>query len=98
MVGLGIGAWVVATPKAPERRSAQVVPPQPAGKHLTGKVQFDVLAKLLADDRRSAQPGEWLRELADRDGQVHWVSCGDTTFRNNKALLYELARLENKLP
>ncbi len=36
--------------------------------------------------------------LIGRDGQVHWVSYGDAPFRNNKALLYELARLENKLP
>src|SRR5438552_3058310 len=36
--------------------------------------------------------------LIGRDGRVHWVSYGDVPFRNNKALLYELARLENKLP
>jgi peroxiredoxin len=33
-----------------------------------------------------------------RDEQVHWVSGGDTPFRVNMALLYELARLESKLP
>jgi peroxiredoxin len=210
------------------------VQPQPTGQHFTGKVHFDVLAKLLADDRRSAGADEWLRQLADpkaafrvktqthlllehaapdftlqdhrgqrwslrghldrgpvvvvfylgyacnacvhdlfelnadfgrfhrlgaevvavsgdtpgltrqrfgqygafgfpvlsdpgrvvarsygtfrpangskpeeflhgtfligRDGQVHWVRCGDTPFRNNQALLYELARLGDKLP
>jgi peroxiredoxin Q/BCP len=36
--------------------------------------------------------------VVGRDEQVHWVSCGDTPFRVNMALLYELARLENKLP
>jgi peroxiredoxin len=232
---LGVGAWVAARSKPPEvERPAQASEPQKASKHSTGKVHFDVLAKLLADDRRSAPADEWLRELADpkgtfrvetqphlllhhaapefaleerrgqswslrgqiargpvvlvfylgyacnacvhdlfelnadlerfhslgaevvavsgdtpgltrqrfeqygafrfpvlpdpchvvalsygtfrpakgskpeellhgtfligRDGQVHWVSCGDTPFRNNKALLYELARLQNKLP
>jgi peroxiredoxin len=233
-VCLGIGAWVAARPKPVEARPAQAGEPQPTGKHFTGKVQFDVLAKLLADDRRSAPGNDWLRELADpkatfrvktqthpllehaaldftledhrgqrwnlqgqlsrgplvlvfylgyacnacvhdlfelnadlerfhslgaevvalsgdppaltrqrfeqygafgfpvlsdpdhvvalsygtfrpakgskpeellhgtfligRDGQVHWMSYGDTPFRNNKALLYELARLENKVP
>jgi peroxiredoxin len=29
--------------------------------------------------------------LIGRDGQVRWVSYGDAPFRNNKALLYELA-------
>lgn len=62
---LGLGAWTVTVSKAPEGRSAQAVQPQPTGKHLAGKVQFDVLAKLLADDRRSAPSGAWLRELAD---------------------------------
>jgi peroxiredoxin len=36
--------------------------------------------------------------LIGRDGKVHWVHCGGTPFRNNKALLYHLARLEDKLP
>jgi peroxiredoxin len=231
----GVGVWIAARSQPPEaKRSAQAAQPRQASKHFTGKVHFDVLAKLLADDRRSAPREEWLRELADskakfrvetqphsllhhaapdftlldhrgqpwslrghlsqgpvvlvfylgyacnacvhdlfelnadlerfhslgakvvavsgdgpgltrqrfeqygpfrfpvlsdpghvvagsfgtfrpangskpeellhgtfligRDGQVNWVSCGDTPFRNNKALLYELARLENKLP
>jgi peroxiredoxin len=48
---------------------------------------------------RASKPDEILHGtfLIGRDGQVHWVHCGDTPFRNNKALLYELARLENKL-
>jgi len=36
--------------------------------------------------------------LIGRDGRVHWVRFGDAPFRNNKTLLYEVARLENKLP
>jgi peroxiredoxin len=234
VVCLGAGAWLVARPKEPEvERPAQGAPPPQSSKH-GGKVHFDVLAKLLADDRRSAAKDGWWRELADprvtlrvetqshpllhraaprftlrdhraqpwslkkqlaqgpvvlvfylgyacnacvhdlfeldadrerihslgaevlavsgdapdltrrrfeeygafgfpvlfdpghgvaqfygvfrpakgsegeqlrhgtfligRDGQVHWVHTGDAPFRNNKALLYELARLGNKLP
>jgi peroxiredoxin len=232
---LGVGAWVAARSKPLEAdRPARAAPPPQLRKHFTGKVHFDLLAKLLADDRRSAPGDEWLRELADprstfrvgtqahplldhaapdftlgnhrgqpwrlqgqlgrgpvvlvfyigyacnacvhdlfelnadlerfhslgaevvavsgdtpgltrqrfeqygafgfpvlsdpghavalsygtfrpaketkpeellhgtfligQDGKVHWVSCGDTPFRNNKALLHELARLANKLP
>jgi peroxiredoxin len=39
--------------------------PRLIGKHPSGKVHFDVLAKLLADDRRSAPPDAWRRELLD---------------------------------
>ncbi|HEV3257760.1 MAG TPA: peroxiredoxin family protein [Gemmataceae bacterium] len=221
-------------PKLPETERPARAAQRQTSKHFSGKVQFDVLAKLLADDRRSAPANEWLRELADpratfvvetqthpllhraapdftledhrgqpwrlqgqldagpvvlvfylgyacnacvhdlfelnadldrfhslgaevvavsadkrrltrqqfekygafgfpvlsdpghvvalsygtfrpakgpgpeellhgtfiiaRDGQVHWVSHGDTPFRNDKALLYEVARLANKLP
>jgi peroxiredoxin len=232
---LGFGAWLAARSKPLKAdRPARAARAAPTGKHSTGTVHFDVLAKLLADDRRSAPADDWLRELADpkatfrvktqahpllnhaapdftledhrgqpwslpgqrgrgpvvlvfylgyacnacvhdlfelnadrerfhrlgaevvavsgdspgltrqrfeqyggfsfpvlsypghgvalsygtfrpangskpeellhgtfligRDGQVHWVSCGDTPFRNNKALLYELARPENTLP
>ena len=47
-----------------------------------------------------SKPEEFLHGtfLIGRDGQVHWVRCGDTPFRNNQALLYELARLGDKLP
>ncbi len=63
---LGALAWVVARPKPPEAdRPGRAAQPQAAGKHFTGKVHFDVLAKLLADDRRGASADEWLRELAD---------------------------------
>jgi peroxiredoxin len=31
-------------------------------------------------------------------GQVSWIHSGDAPLRNNNALLYELARLEQKLP
>ena len=231
---LGLAAWLLACRKTPEANKKAAQPSQPTSKHFTGKVQFDLLSKLLDDDRRSAPANEWLRELADpkaafrvetrghplldraaadctlpdhrgrpwclheqvnrgpvvlvfylgygctacvhhlfeltadlehfhslgaevvaisgdspgltqerfreygafrfpvlsdpahvvaqsygtfraargskseellhgtfligRDGRVHWVSYGDAPFRNNKALLYELARLENKLP
>jgi peroxiredoxin len=234
-VFLGGIAWVAAPSSIPAASPPTVAKvPQETGKHFNGKIHFDLLAKLLADDRRSAPANEWLRELADpkapfqvasqshplldrpapdftlndhrgqawslqgqlergpvvlvfylgyscnfcvhdlfelnadierfhslgaeviavsgdspdltrqqfdrygafgfpvltdpdhvvgrsygmvrpakasepeellhgtflvgRDGQVHWVSSGDTPFHNNKALLYEVARLENKLP
>jgi peroxiredoxin len=231
---LGLAAWLLACRKTPEANKKAAQPSQPTSGHFTGKVHFDLLAKLLDDDRHSAPANEWLRELADpkaafrvetrghplldhaapdftlpdhrdqlwrlhgqvnqgpvvlvfylgygctacvhhlfesnadlerfhslgaevvaisgdspsltqerfrdygafrfpvlsdpahvvaqsygtfrparaseseellhgtfligRDGRVHWVSYGDVPFRNNKALLYELARLENKLP
>ena len=34
-----------------------------AAPHFSGKVHFDLLAKLIADDRRSAADGDWLRRL-----------------------------------
>jgi peroxiredoxin len=48
----------------------------------------------------ASEPEELLHGtfLIGRDGQVRWVSYGDAPFRNNKALLYELARLEGELP
>jgi peroxiredoxin len=33
-----------------------------------------------------------------RDGIVAWAQCGDEPFTGNKTLLYELARLEGRLP
>ncbi len=46
------------------------------------------------------QPAKLLHAsfIIGRDEQVHWVSCGDTPFRVDMALLYQVARLENKLP
>jgi peroxiredoxin len=36
--------------------------------------------------------------LLGRDGQVHWAQYGGTPFRDVKAVLYQLALLEGKLP
>jgi peroxiredoxin len=49
---------------------------------------------------KGSGPGELVHGtfLTRRDGRVHWAHRGDTPFRNNKALLYELARLEDRLP
>jgi peroxiredoxin len=33
-----------------------------------------------------------------RDGRVHWAHCGYQPFTGNRTLLYELARLEGRLP
>jgi peroxiredoxin len=33
-----------------------------------------------------------------RDGRVHWAQYGDVPFTGNQTLLYELARLEGRLP
>ena len=46
------------------------------------------------------QPAKLLHAsfIIRRAPQVHWVRYGDTPFRFNMALLYEVARLENKLP
>jgi peroxiredoxin len=33
-----------------------------------------------------------------RDGIVAWAQCGDEPFTGNRTLLYELARLEGRLP
>jgi peroxiredoxin len=46
--------------------------PPPTGRHFNGKVHFDLFAKLLADDRRSASSEGWLRELID-GGAKFWV-------------------------
>ncbi len=50
---------------APATRAFGPVPPEGAPQHFTGKVHFDILEKLLADNRRSASPDQWLRALAD---------------------------------
>jgi peroxiredoxin len=36
--------------------------------------------------------------LIGRDGTVHWAQCGDEPFTGNRTLLYEIARLEGRLP
>lgn len=48
----------------------------------------------------TAEPEELLHGtfLVGRDGQILWANYGDTPFRGNMALLYEIARLENQLP
>jgi peroxiredoxin len=50
---------------APATRTLGPVPPEGAPQHFTGKVHFDILEKLLADNRRSASPDQWLRALTD---------------------------------
>src|SRR5437016_2565643 len=62
---LGLAAWFLACRKTSEANKKAAQPSQPTSKHFTGKVQFDLLSKLLDDDRRSAPANEWLRELAD---------------------------------
>ena len=65
VVCVGVGAWVAARSKPAEvEQAARVAQPQKPSKHFTGKVHFDLLAKLLADDRRSAPADDWLRTLA----------------------------------
>ena len=50
----------------PSQAIRRAKPPAPgASPHLSGPVHFDLLAKLLADDRRSVSPDEWWRQLAD---------------------------------
>jgi peroxiredoxin len=48
----------------------------------------------------ASQPEELLHGtfLIGRDGLVHWANCGDTPFRNDKALLAELLRMGQVLP
>ena len=63
---LGIGAWVAARSQPPVAdRPARAARSPQTSKHFTGKVHFDILAKLLADDRRGVPTDEWMRELAD---------------------------------
>lgn len=69
-VGLGVGAWMIVTPKAPEGRPVQAVSPLSTGKHFSGTVQYDLLAKLLADDRRSTPPDARVREIANPEVQA----------------------------
>lgn len=44
------------------RFAQQATPPKDSSGHFTGKVHYDILAKLLADDRR-ASASDWQREL-----------------------------------
>jgi peroxiredoxin Q/BCP len=64
-LGLCVAAWIVACQRSPSAKAVKEAVPQANGKHTSGKVHFDLLAKLLADDRRSRAPDEWLHELAD---------------------------------
>jgi peroxiredoxin len=68
LLGLAVGIPIGLRPNLAEPRisaTAPVVVPPTTGTHINGNVHFDLFAKLLADDRRSASPDEWLRELAD---------------------------------
>jgi peroxiredoxin len=49
----------------------------------------------------SAERSERLQHgtfVIGRDGRVHWAYCGKSPFTGNLTLLYELARLEGRLP
>jgi peroxiredoxin len=50
--------------------------PRSAGVHANGKVHFDILSKLLAEDRRSTAPDAWLRELAALPASFRVVTQG----------------------
>jgi peroxiredoxin len=80
MAGTAILAGIVATalPLGIVMVVRKTTPPKPLpslnralspgpGKHFTGVVQYDVLANLLADDRRQTAQN-WLRELIDSKG------------------------------
>jgi peroxiredoxin len=104
---MGIGAWIVSAQKPPERKLALVTQPLTTSKHFTGKVQFDVLAKLLADDRRSAPSGEWLRELADPKApfrvktQVHPLlehAAPDFTLEDHRGQRWSLQGQHGRVP
>src|SRR5271154_413836 len=64
-VCVAVAAWVTVAPKGPKSAPVSAVTVRSTGGHFTGKVQYDLLAKLLADDRRSARGEQWLRDLAD---------------------------------
>src|SRR5947209_8593227 len=64
-LGMSVVAWLAACQRLPEARQPAAAPVAPAtARHANGKVQFDLLAKLLADDRRDTQAADWLEELA----------------------------------
>ena len=61
-----VGFWFVSFGKTQkDEKLVRVAQPQVTGKHSSGKVHFDILAKLLADDRRGPAATDWLQELAD---------------------------------
>ncbi len=49
---------------------------------------------------KGSQPDDLLHGtfLIGRDGLLHWANCGDTPFRNDKALLAELIHMRQVLP
>jgi peroxiredoxin len=102
-IGAGVGAWIAASPKEPETdRSA--ARQQPKGKHFDGTVHFDLLAKLLTDDRRAAQ-ADWLRELDDPKAGVETQSnpllgqqAPDITLRDHRGQCWTLQESLGKGP
>jgi peroxiredoxin len=67
---MGACAWAGARTAAHPRPARSAKPVNAArteevDKHRTSPVHFDLLAKLLADDRRSDPANDWLRALAD---------------------------------
>jgi thioredoxin-dependent peroxiredoxin len=68
-LGLLVAAWFFACQQRPAANKAGQPPEtQPSSRHTSGKVHFDLLAKLLADDRRGDPADPWLQELADPGG------------------------------
>jgi peroxiredoxin len=67
----GLAVCIVVSERGPRHaiRSEAIWQAKPpargTGQHLSGPVHFDLLAKLLADDRRSVSLDEWWRQLAD---------------------------------
>ena len=63
-LGLCIAAWLPTCQKTPKsERSVKARPAQTDSSHSTGKVHFDLLAKLLYDDRRGISTSDLLQEL-----------------------------------
>ncbi len=52
-------------------QAASTAGAESAPKHPSGKVHYDILAKLLADDRRAHDPTKWLCELAALPAAQH---------------------------
>lgn len=62
---LACGAWLAARHQAAPAKASFPPARRPiGGGHFNGKVHYDLLAKLLADDR-SASADDWLAKLAD---------------------------------
>jgi peroxiredoxin Q/BCP len=69
---LCFAAWFVACQRPRHAGNAGPPPaPQTAREHASGKVHFDLLAKLLAEDRRGDATNHWLLELADPQASHH---------------------------